>query len=252
MKSRILFIFGSLVILVCAVLCGCATNRMFSEIQNSAFLQFPEVDQKSKLNDLPFDHSWEIKDLSLANYTKIIVAPVNLDFFKYDDWEQSINPIITSQSSYTQEVKNLAIFITNKAQELFKQTNDKNKLILATEPGPDTLLMEIALIDVVFGKPVANAGALLVPVPGASQALSILTEPSIDFEVRLRDSHTSKILATVADRGYTTRRLINFNKFTSGSATREIAENFLEIICESLNKNKLQKIRKIWFKFLPW
>lgn len=236
---------------VLSVLSNCAVERRFEAATLTPFLDVPGIDLKGKLNNLPFDHSWVADDFDSEKYSKVLILPVSTEFVKIDAWRDSLSVAIGSKETYELEVKNLANYATQELKGAFA-VNDDNRFERVELTTSDTLILEVALSEVIFGKPLASAGALVAPVPGAGLATSVMTDPSVAFELRVRDATSRRVVATVADRSFPTARVVNFNKLTASSACREIVDAWTELVVQSLNQGKLKKVSKPSFELKPW
>jgi len=248
MRNPILKLMLSVPLLI---LGACSTEKRFTDAPPTEFLNIKGVDRKSVLKNVPFDHSWVAPGVNIDSYSKIIIAPVTPDYVSLDKWELSMNPFITGKESYKKEVSDLANYTTEKLKESFTKS-DNNRFQIVDKPGRGTLSLEMALTEVVFGKPIASAGALVAPVPGAGVALSAVADPSVAMELRIRDSETGTVVATASDRGFPITRIVNVNKLTATSACREVVGNTAKLIVASLNEGKLKAVKKEIFTLTPW
>ena len=246
-KLSILLVLISLAI----AFSSCTAKRRNAELKPTAFLNAPGVDPSSKLENLPFLHSWVSAEMQGKVYSKIMVAPVVSSYVSTDNWKLSESVAIEDQETYANEVKALADFTTEKLTEALKDSSQKRYQVVTTA-SPGTLIIEMALTEVVFGNPIAAAGALAAPIPGTAVVLSAVTDPSVSYEVRLRDASSKKIIATAADRAFSTKRLVNFNKLTATSACRDIMGDATGLIVKVLKEGRLAKVSKRWFELKPW
>lgn len=232
-------------------LVGCALGRRMGDIEPTAFLQQTPADLQHKIESLPFDKSWIDESIDFSTFNSIIIAPVTLDFLRKDSWVPSSSFVIKNEKDFLTEAEILAKFATEKLSQEFS-VKESNRFTVAQQPGPHTLVLEVAMTEIVFGKPAASAGALIAPIPGASQVMSTVTDPSVAFEVKIKESVNGKVVATALDREFPTARIVNFNKLTATSACREVVENFSELLFQSFNKDKLAKVRRSRFSLVPW
>jgi hypothetical protein len=133
------------------------------------------------------------------------------------------------------------------------QRYPKGTFSVVTEGGEGTLVFDIAITELEFSHPVEKAGMLLVPVPGASVAFSAVSDPHVAFAARVYDGKSQKLIATLGDRKFPPVRIIDLNKVTVTSSTREIVATWADIFAEGLNRNRFVKVHdKGIFRILPW
>ena len=148
------FISIALIFILSASLLACATVRKFEDAKPSPFLNIPGVDRSSKLDNLPFQHSWVAPGVDRNNYSKIFLAPVTPSYVDLNDWERSRSSIITDKNVYRKEVIALSSYTTEKMREALNNKAE-NRYEVVRKAGPGTLVMEMALTEVIFGNPVA-------------------------------------------------------------------------------------------------
>lgn len=241
----------SIFLIVPFITLGCAVEKRIEPVKITPFLGEVGLVKSSKLEHLPFGQSWVAADFDSDKYLNIVISPVTTDYINLDDWRDSLSVAINSKEDYKKEIDQLAKFATEQLHLAF--VNDKeNRFKVAGEIKPATLILEMSLSEIIFAKPLASAGALVAPVPGAGVAASAITDPYVGFEVKLRDAFNQRIMAAVADRSFSTARIVNFNKLTASSANRDIIQAWVKLAVRSLNGGKMKKISKKAFEIIPW
>ena len=121
-----------------------------------------------------------------------------------------------------------------------------------TLPGPRTIVVEIALTELEFSRPIARAGSMVAPIPGAGAALSMISDPHAAFAARVTDGATGELIATAADRKFPPTRIVDLNKLTVTSSAREICSLWADSIARGIQSKDGEKITSQSFSFLPW
>ncbi len=245
------FVVSSFVVLSLLLIHGCAAKSKFEPAPPSPYLNIPGVDRNAKLANVPFDHSWVREGFDIDSYSKVIIRPVQTKYVNTANWMESVSGIVTSEANYKKEVDALAALTAEKFKEAFSKT-EANRFRVANKPDGGTLAIELALTEVVFGKPVTNAAALASPIPGTSAAVSAVTDPRVAFEAKVFDASTGQLIATAADRASSTARVINLNKFTATSACNDIVENWADLFVQVFNDAEVTKVSRKRFEIKPW
>lgn len=183
------------------VLYGCSKIEEQAKASPAAPSGYLDESKKmEKQERFPFNRVWVSPEWPQKrdSYTKIIIAPVNLDYLQKMGWwkEQTVK----TQEDMKRDQAKIAAFM----QQSFKDAIEKDpnhRLQVVTTPGPDTLTLEIALVELIpskaFFNAAAAAGGWLVPGVGL---LSAFGAGSVAIEGRVRDSKTGKVFVQMADR----------------------------------------------------
>ncbi|MEY4701463.1 MAG: hypothetical protein RL326_1650 [Pseudomonadota bacterium] len=235
-------------VLLLVAITGCAAKDRAAPITN-LFLE----DRDTTVVDetLPFNHAWI--DTNLPNsYDKVFFRSVTVDKIPGDVWKKSESMVISSREDFQKEAKQLAGYFKEQLNEKVKKYK-KGKFTTVTTPVKGGLVFDIAITELEFAHPIAQAGSMLVPVPGTSIALAAVTDPHVAFAARVYDGETGKLIATIADRKYPPARLLDFSKLTFRSPNREICSIWAEIFAEGLNRDEFATVSpRGYFRLLPW
>lgn len=132
------------------------------------------------------------------NYKKILIKPINIDYLKKTgDWSHIQ---VSSEDEIKKDAAELAAYFESRLREAFEKGEVKD-YILAETPGPDTMSLEIALVEVIPTDVARNAAGNVVGffVPGGG-LVSAGAGGSIAFESRITDSATGEVLIMAKDR----------------------------------------------------
>ncbi|MBN8549009.1 MAG: DUF3313 domain-containing protein [Deltaproteobacteria bacterium] len=232
------------------ILSGCATHSQLTAHLPQTFLE--GVDLKNKEDRLPYEHSWIKPKVDWAKYKGVYVAPVRTDLLSSDDWKLSYSAVVASADDFKKEAAILATYFHEQIIEALKNEKGAGLSKVESQAGPGILKLEIAFTGLEFSHPVTQAGSLLVPVPASGLAMSTMANPYVMFAARITDSQTGELLATAADRRYSPRRLVNFNKLTATSPNREVCALLAEEFAEAFSSDSLTKVEATRWKLIPW
>lgn len=239
----------SLLLALATLLTGCAVSQRM-EGPPSTFIEDAPLNER--LDNMPFDHSWIVPDSVERNYDSVLIVPVRYDLLPAGAWKQSSSIYLNSEEAYLHEAKVLAGYFTKQLlEELGKVPNPRFKVV--SSQTPSTLIVSIALTQLEFSHPMTRVAALAAPVPGVDMALNTITDPHASFSARFTDPTTGELIASAADKRFPPIRIIDLNKLTITSSTREIVKQWSRELAEAIQKDRFSKIEKSWrFSLLPW
>ena len=249
----------ALAIIICILsitLVGCKAKP----VPDSGFIKNPEMMKETEF--LPFTKAWKDKSINFKKYNKIMVAPIFTKAQLDKSWLEKSNLYYYLGKDDEQ----LAEFADYTTEALKKAVKKDPKFGLANKPGPNTVLLELALVKVVPGKPIIkaaeNAGSVVTPILTATPVGFVIipvkfvaksasdgpgpTDSSVAIEGRIRDSMTKKVIATFADRRKQKTAFFNLKDFSAYGNPKQLVDEWAEQIIEALNSNmgKDAKIEK--------
>jgi hypothetical protein len=182
-------------LLLLALLSGCSHLKA-EPAEDAGFLESPERMATAE----HINARWVSEEYvaGKAGYTRIVVRPVSIDYLKKTaDWT---HVEILSEEQIRKDARELADYMEAELKAAFRR-GDARALTLTDSSGPGTLLVEIAIVELVPTDVVSNAAGHVAGhlVPGGS-AVSAFAAGSIAVEVRIRDSETSEVLGMAKDR----------------------------------------------------
>ena len=202
---------------------------------------------------LPFNRAWKNQTIDFKKYNKIMVAPIFTKAQLDKSW-------LEKSDLYYYLGKNdqqLAAFADYTTEALKKAVREDKKLKLVNKPGPNTIILELALVKVVPGKPIIkaaeNAGSVVTPILTATPLGFVIipvkfvansaseepgpTDSSVAIEGRIRDSMTKKVIATFADRKKQKTAFFNLKDFSAYGNPKQLVGEWADQIIEVLNSN---------------
>jgi hypothetical protein len=225
-------------------LSGCAVHRLTSKAEPTSFYHSTGAPESATISRLPFERAWKSPTLDGSRYSKIAFRPVTTAYLRSDMWQQSASPFITNEAEFDQQASELAHYWNKSLHAAFN--TPKNRLAVTHDSAqPGTLVVEIAITEVVFGRPAANAASYAVPVGGV--AFSATLNPAVAFEARVRDGATGQLLAVVSDRRNTKIKLLDISKFTYTKSNQQICDAWSKEIMESFNADLFPKVNRSRF-----
>ena len=145
-------------------------------------------DGLARVENSAFDQAWARPDLDLTGYRKLILQPAGIE---YRPTGPASGATLSGRAEFplseAQKEKLRQIMRTAFREELAKS----QRYQLVSEPGPDTLLLRGALLDVVSFIPPTEVAMGKVFLQSVGEATLVL---------ELRDSLSEAILARVVDR----------------------------------------------------
>jgi len=193
---------------------------------------------------LPFDHSWRDPGVAAASYSRVVIRPVSLAWLRKDQWHESASAQITSQEAYLGFARQVARHWDASLQSSFRAPqNHLQPVSDTTQPG--TLIMEIAMTEIVFGHPGTYAASFAVP--GGGLADSAMFSPTVAFEARVTDAATGKIVATAADRRGTKVKLVDLNRLSITRPNEEICDEWSTQMMQAFNQNMFPLVKRTRF-----
>ena len=211
--GMLLFLAVSLI-----AMCGCRTPP--EPEKKIVTLKHPELLKKYDM--IPVHKAWKDPKVDLGKYDKIIVERVEVpEGIKLTELEKTnLDSVL---GVHAVQVRKFA----NYTADAFKKAIQADpRLQLATQPGPNTMILKLALVKVVPGKPmlgilrnvpipVGKASFIITPaikvVGGAVDEL----QSSVSIEGELLDSQTRRVIAMFADKEKETSAVINTALMTS-------------------------------------
>jgi hypothetical protein len=208
--------------------------------------------RESTIADIPFLHAWIAPQQTPIPYTSIYVKPVRTDLIPKDMWLRSRGIAVSSEDEFKKDSDIIARYFRIRLLSELKATSSKRFDVIDT-PDDRSLVLEIAITELVLSEPIIRAAALAVPFPGVDLALSTITDPHVSFAARFTSADGKKLIATAADRRFPPIRLIDLNKLRARSSAREIIAHWARQLAQAIQLNEFKKVEgNTWFAILPW
>ena len=164
------------------------------------------------------------------DFKEIYVAPVNTNYIHKQDWWDKAN----FSGDRKEAVKEAAHYMQDAVKKAFMQ-DPKHKLMVVDKPGPDTLVMEVALTELLPTKAWLNA----VGYAGIWMALD---HGTVAMEGRVREGTNGKIVGMFADREKGKTALLSAADLTWKSHAHHIMEDWGEQFVAVMNAKNGEKV----------
>lgn len=175
-----------------------------------------------------FRDVWVKPDIDLTGYDKLIIGEVRLAYKRKPDARRSS----MSGANFALDAGQIKALKDLLRETLTEQIEESEAWTLATAAGPDVLLLEPGLIDLVVKTPTDAP-------PNATVYTTSTAEMTLLLEIR--DSTTEELLARVADRrearqpGAGSQQLYWSNAVTNRSALRTMFKRWSRILMDRLD-----------------
>lgn len=164
-------------------------------------------------------------------FSKVYFAPVAIGNLSRQGWWESQSAV--TQRQLETDARKLGAHFRRALINAAK--NDSGRLNVVSQPGPDTLIIEAAITELVPAKAYWNAAATTAGfvVPGAG-LLGAAGSGTITVEGRLRDGNNGKLVANFRDRMKDKMAFVNIDSYTwyggSEANLEEMAGNIARVL----------------------
>lgn len=198
---------GALV--VAFALSGCRA----SEAPESGFN--PNAGLMTKNESTPFQRTYWNKKYDAKAYTEILIAPVNTDYVAAQNFWEKANAANAMPGQDKKDITAVADYTRQSFTRAF--TDDpKHRFTVVNSAGSKTLILELAITQLVPSKAVLNAIGYVTWIPtvvsigGAAASDSQDTGKGvIAIEGRIRDGATGEIIGMFADREHPATAIVD-------------------------------------------
>jgi hypothetical protein len=246
MAFRTLFKFTFAVTVISILLVGCrakpAPSAGFAD--NSKLQHDPSV---------PLNRFWRKPDVNWEQYTKIYIAEVNTSYlFKANGWEKG-----ERGDAYKKDVEEMAVYQRISIMKAFREDKTHRFEVVAQPTGdPDTLVLEVALIQLVPSKVTLNLAewAPFFVGDGITVVRFVADDKSCAaYEARMLDAHTGEVLMLAADREDEQYAIIDLRGLTWYGDIRGIMNDWSKQLVEISDNRPGTKIAASpVFRLSPW
>jgi len=167
-------------------------------------------------------------------YSKVYFTPVSTGRLKQQGWWAAQNSI--KQEQLAKDVRKLASHM-NGALVNAARNDSGRRLQVVSQPGPGTLIVDIAITELVPAKAYWNAAATAAGfvIPGAG-LLSAAGSGSVAIEGRLRDN-TGTVISTFRDRMSDKMAVVNLDSYSWYAGSEKNLEETAVNIARVLNSS---------------
>ena len=233
-----------------------------SPAPDAGFLQDTKLMKPDK--EAPFNRLYVNPAFRDKSYSEIYVAPINIDYMMAENiWEKAalanVNPADVRKNANL-----LAEYLRNAFIKACRD-DPNHKFKPVDQPGPNTLILEMAIVQLVPSKSELQALSL-VPVgyfgiasSGAMIGGSLISHSEdqgkgvIAIEARTRDGSNGEIVSMFADREHPPTTLLDIKALFWWESAKPICDGWARQFVEVANHPKGGKIHEIPnFQLLVW
>lgn len=203
---------------------GCATPAPTLDTDPNAEVTF---DGLHEVQHSAADKAWAMPDLDLSNYSKIMVQGAGIEYRPGGKSGRGL----TARSGggpfeVTEEQK--ARFQQVVGEVIVDEFGKSENFTLVNEPGPNVLLIRVALLDVVSYVP---------PEPMGRTEIYLSEIGEVTLVLEIRDSITDAILVRAIDRDIIgdDGMMRNSNRVTNASEVRQVIRKWMSTLRERLD-----------------
>lgn len=238
-------------------LCGCETTAKIMDAKpapDAGFVEEPERMAPDKKR-YPLDRVWFDSKFDWKNFDSIVVAPIDTThLLKMNLWDEAN----MRGGRIEKDAAEVAVKIREIFQKAFRE-DPKKRYKVVDKPGKSTVVLELALVEVIPDKAwlgALNLGSWVAPLPvgvAVGAAASMLEGGAIAMEGRVRDGGTHAVMGIFADREVPRTRIVDFQALTWYYYAYQIAEDWAGEFVEIVNTPEDHQVKHApWFTLKPW
>ena len=232
---------------------GCAMLKA-KPAPDSGFLE-----ESSRMSDnrarAPFHRAWVDPAFSASNYQSILVAPVNTEYVEAQSTWAKANP---RNIKIKDDLKMIATEFHDIVVDKFRASK-QNRFAIVEQPRGDTMVLELAITQLVPGKAFLGAVGMAswaAPAPvgvPVGAITSFADDGWMAIEGRVRDAKTGTVMAMFADREAAKTRVVDLEAVTWYGHARESMNDWADQLVLLANTPKDVKVEdSSAFTLLPW
>ncbi len=228
-----------------------------SEAQPSGFLDDPE--KMGRDSTMPFQRTFWNRKFDKSQYSEVMVAPVNMQYVMAQNFWEKSNLANVNPDKAKRDVAAVAEYTRNSFVRAF--TDDPNKRFTVVQTaGPRTLILELAITQLVPSKAALNAVGYISWIPtavGVGGAVVTDTPDSgkgyIAIEGRVRDGATGEIIGMFADRENPPAAFVDLKALTWWAPAKATIDDWSKQLVTLANRRPGQVVKDApTFKLLVW
>lgn len=211
---------------VALLLAGCHAK----EAPTSGFIDSPELMTRNQAG--PFNRAYWNNKYDQKDFTQIVIAPVNTQYVMAQNfWEKASTAGLTPEQ-IKKDVQALADYTRQSMTRAFAD-DPKHRFAVVEEAGPQTLILELALTQVVPSKAALNAIGYVSWIPTmVAAAGSTVTESQdtgkgvVAIEGRIRHGGNGEIIGMFQDRQNPPQAIVDVKSVSWWAPAKQIVDNW--------------------------
>jgi hypothetical protein len=217
-------------------LAGCKAG----EVPDSAFNPHPEL--MSKDNTVPFQRTYWNDKFNPRAYREILIAPVNTDYIMAQGFWEKMNIANLDKERFKEDIASLAGYTQHSFTKAFME-DPNHRFIVVDTAGPDTLILELALVQVVPSRAVLSAigcvfsgiTATVGMTAGAASKSQDVGKGVVAIEGRFRDGRTGEIIGMFADCEHPKSAILDLKALDWWAPAKIIIDDWSRQLVEAAN-----------------
>lgn len=219
------------------------------------------LDDSSSLKrnpDLPFAKGYWNREVSQQKYTHIYVAPVNTRYVMAQNiWERA-----SAAQVREEDLQKAMNDMGEYMREAFKKAaaeDPRRRLVVVDKPGPNTIVLEMAIVQLVPSKAALNAMGFISWIPTAVTVVGSTVAESQDhgkgviaMEARLRDGVTGEVVGMFADRESPPVAILDIKALSWWAPCKAVIDNWARQFIEVANNPGKKVSDAKQFELLVW
>jgi len=203
---------------------------------------------------LPFNKVWRAPGFDLKTYNKLYIAPVNTDYMlSISDWQKG-----ERKAQIEKDIKEIGQYIHGAITKAFN-ADATGRFAVLDAPGnePGTLIVEVALTEIVPSKVTLNALGIVMPyglgLPISAVRAMANDQSSVAIEARLRDANSGAIVAMLADREVEQAAPVTVRAFSWYSHAKRIIDTWAQQFVQIAHRKPGEVVKDAdTFTLAPW
>jgi hypothetical protein len=221
---------------VLVLLVGCRAE----EAPATAFIEDAQL--MSANPSTPFNRTYWNKEYNPRDYDELLVAPVNTQYVMAQNIWEKANLVNVRPEQLKKDIDDLAVY-TRQSFVRAAADDPKKRFKVVETAGPKTLILELALVQVVPSKAALNALGYVTWVPAVVTAGGAAATDSQDagkgviaIEGRIRDGATGKIIGLFADRERPKTAIIDIKSLNWWAPLKAIVDEWSQQLIALANR----------------
>jgi hypothetical protein len=217
-------------------LAGCKAG----EVPDSGFNPHPEL--MSKDANVPFQRIYRDNKFDPNAYNEIFIVPVNTDFISARGFWEGLNIANFDKEKLKKEIGELANYTQKSFAKAFRE-DPNHRFTVVDAAGPNTLILELALVQVVPSRTVLGVVGCVSPgiaatvgmAGGAASKSQDVGKGVVAIEGRFRDGRTGEIIGMFADCEHPKSAILDFKALNWWAPAKVIIDDWARQLVEVLD-----------------
>lgn len=225
---------------------------------HAGFLTEPELLVDLDRERHPFQRVWVSPGLQRERYDRIAVAPITLDHMLENSFWDKLST--ATLFGLDDDAQRIGLRLHDRVEQAFHEDPHRRFEVVAVADADErTLILELALVELVPNKSVVALGALaaMAAPPAISAPLGFVASRTehgfVAIEGRVRDGGTGEVMAMFADRETAKTRVLDLQSIRWYGHAHEIIDDWsLQLVAVANRPESPGIADPTPFTFKPW